>query len=205
MLDTVGIQCGARLRDASLFRHGTRMIPFGKRWKGRIRDGLLVRVEGSLAHYNAGRLPRTGVELSTALANVFADIAAFAEMENWWFDRLDLAVDVAEPTAPLGALADNSASPAFVRPQRSRMTIQASAGETAALSFRCIFTMLQRDTGHQARRVALKSDCAGRKSSGGSYSRKRHGPDLQKSSPALPHACLTQLPDFRRGGLGLGR
>lgn len=101
MLDTVGIQCGAPLLNASLFRPGSHLIPFGKGWKGRICDGWLMRVEGSLKHYNDGRLPETEAELDAALSGVFSDIAALADAKDWKFYRLDLARDVPEPTAPL--------------------------------------------------------------------------------------------------------
>ncbi len=101
MLDTVGIRCEAPLRDSRFLLLGSRLIPFGNGWKARIRDGELLRAEGSLARYNGGRLPETEGELSAALDLVFADIGTLAELEDWWFDRLDLARDVPECTAPL--------------------------------------------------------------------------------------------------------
>ena len=101
MLDTVGIKCKARLRDASFTWLGSRVITVGEHWKARVRDGWLVRAEGSLTRHNAGRLPRTEGELAAALKGALADIAKFAELGDWRFDRLDLAYDVTEPTAPL--------------------------------------------------------------------------------------------------------
>lgn len=101
MLDTIGISCEGRLRDASLTRLGSRVITVGDHWKARVRDGWLVRAEGSLARHNAGRLPRTEGELAAAMECALADIGRIAEFGNWRFDRLDLAYDVAEPTVPL--------------------------------------------------------------------------------------------------------
>jgi len=101
MLDTVGIHCEARLRDSLLTPQGSRLISVGERMKARVRDGWLVRAEGSLTRYNHGRLPRTEGELAAALRGALADIGKFAELGAWRFDRLDLAYDAAEPTAPL--------------------------------------------------------------------------------------------------------
>lgn len=101
MFDTVGIRCEGRLRRAEHIARGSQAFPFGNGWMALPRGGCLYRVEGSLKHYNHGHLPQTEAEMKTALAIVFEDIHSLAEIQHWWFCRLDLARDVAEPTEPL--------------------------------------------------------------------------------------------------------
>jgi hypothetical protein len=101
VFDTAGIHCEGLLREEACRKSGSRLLKFGEGWKARLRDGQLYRAEGSLARYNQGRLPQTEAELTTALENVLADLRGIAEIGEWWFDRLDLARDVAEPTGPL--------------------------------------------------------------------------------------------------------